>query len=175
MHQLISVFGKDRPGLVAGLTNLLYKHRVNLGDMEMTRLGGIFALLVEFKYPDNEEEPLQESLALFAEKKNLKINTVNAKPYEEQPLSIKPNTIITVYGADKPGIVFKITDILGQNNVNITNLETSLKEKNDLYLLFLEAQRPDEISLEKLKEKLETTAAELQINIKVRQLDAPAL
>ncbi|MFP4687286.1 MAG: glycine cleavage system protein R [bacterium] len=175
MHQLMSIFGKDRAGLVAGMTRLLYEHRANLGDLEMTRLGGIFALLVEFQLPKEQVKKLERAIKNFARDEDLKINLVDASPYEDSTTNIPPNTIISIYGADRPGIVCRVTELLAERDINISNLETNLDDRDNLYLMILEAQKPDNFSLSVLDNKLQQIAKELGISIKVRPLDPPRL
>ena len=43
---LLTAFGKDRPGIVSGVTQVLFEQRGNLEDTTMTRLGGEFCMMV---------------------------------------------------------------------------------------------------------------------------------
>ena len=44
----MSAIGKDRPGIVADLAELIFEHGCNLEDSSMTILGGEFAVLLLF-------------------------------------------------------------------------------------------------------------------------------
>ncbi|MGM0381608.1 MAG: glycine cleavage system protein R [bacterium] len=175
IRYLISVFGRDRPGLVAGLTEILYNYGANLGDVEMTRLGGAFALILEFEDPEGNKKSIDGELAGFSSECSLSYNLVPADPYQDSYQVREADTIITIYGADHPGIVFGITEVLGEKDVNISNLQTSLREEEELYIMVLEAQRPAEVSLDNLEGELERVAGELDVNVTVRELDAPEL
>ena len=48
---IVTVLGKDRPGIVAGATKVLYAIGANLEDSAMTRLAGEFAILLIFSAP----------------------------------------------------------------------------------------------------------------------------
>src|SRR4030067_3820292 len=43
---MVTVVGKDRPGIVAGLTEALYRGGANLGEASMARLGGNFTIML---------------------------------------------------------------------------------------------------------------------------------
>ncbi len=45
---IVTALGKDRPGIVAGITKILYQLGCNLEDSAMTRLGGEFAVMLAF-------------------------------------------------------------------------------------------------------------------------------
>ncbi len=172
---LINAFGRDRPGLVAAITRCLYENQANLGDLQMTRLGGVFALLLEFYLPPENEAGVSSALEAVGEHQSLEINLVPAAPYQSDRGKEKPNHIITLYGADKPGIVYELTRTLGQLDVNIVNLETRLAEEEELYLMVLEVHRPDELSPEKMTEQLKKTAGQIDTHLEIRPFDPPEL
>ena len=43
---MLTVVGRDQPGIVAGLTDALYRTGANLGEASMTRLGGNFTIMM---------------------------------------------------------------------------------------------------------------------------------
>ena len=43
---LLSAIGHDRPGIVSGLSKVLYEHGCNLEESSMTRLAGEFACIL---------------------------------------------------------------------------------------------------------------------------------
>ncbi len=175
IRYLISVFGRDRPGLVAGLTEILYNYGANLGDVEMTRLSGAFALILEFEDTGGNKEKIDRELEELAAEESLSYNLVSAAPYQDDYEEREADTIITIYGADRPGIVLGITEVLGEEDVNISNLETTLREEEGLYIMVLEAQRPAGVDLSYLEDKLDRAAEKLGVNVTVRELDAPEL
>ena len=99
---MVTVVGKDRPGIVAGLTEALYRGGANLGEASMARLGGNFTimLMVQIDAEANELErlmaPLARELAL-----RVHVDAIEGRLHEH----LEPNVRIAVYGADTPGIV----------------------------------------------------------------------
>ncbi|MDR2251278.1 MAG: hypothetical protein LBD98_00320 [Endomicrobium sp.] len=43
--------------------------------------------------------------------------------------------IISIYGSDKTGIVYNISEYLAKNNINITDVQTSLSKSKEKILI----------------------------------------
>ncbi|MEJ7554142.1 MAG: ACT domain-containing protein, partial [Aquificaceae bacterium] len=43
---ILSIFGKDKPGIVASISKALYQMGLNLEDSSMTRLNGEFTIML---------------------------------------------------------------------------------------------------------------------------------
>ena len=56
---IMTAFGKDRPGIVADVTELIYESGCNLEDSHMTRLSDEFAMILLFS---GNAEGLQDRL-----------------------------------------------------------------------------------------------------------------
>lgn len=80
--------------------------------------------------------------------------------------------MISVYGSDKPGIVYQVTRLLSQNNVNIVDLATKLigTEERPVYVMMCEAVLPATLSVEDIRDMLENLREELQVDISVRNV-----
>src|SRR5512144_1513233 len=46
VHYAVTIIGKDRPGIVAGATEVLYRLGCNIEDSSCTMLGGEFAMIL---------------------------------------------------------------------------------------------------------------------------------
>src|SRR5437899_5188362 len=57
----LSAIGKDRPGIVADLAELIFEHGCNLEDSSMTILGGEFAVLLLFTGGNDDLDRLLSS------------------------------------------------------------------------------------------------------------------
>lgn len=61
---LLTAFSKDRPGIVADISQVIYENECNLEDSAMTNLAGEFAILLLFSSLSGENEvALQEKLS----------------------------------------------------------------------------------------------------------------
>ncbi|HIP25005.1 MAG TPA: phosphoserine phosphatase SerB [Archaeoglobus profundus] len=71
---------------------------------------------------------------------------------------------LSVYGLDKPGIIYEISNILAENNVNIIDIEQSVL--HGLFVMFIIGDiEKSKVSFEELKEQLEKKSKELKVNI----------
>jgi glycine cleavage system transcriptional repressor len=78
--------------------------------------------------------------------------------------------LITVYGADQPGIVYRVTKELASRQINILDLNTKLvgSEDEPVYVLLLEAALPDSIAPDEIERLLAGLKKELRVEINVR-------
>jgi len=151
-HYLLTASGRDRPGLVAAVSKVLFREGCNLEDSAMTRLQGEFSILCIFSGTapllklQKGLNGLGRSLGLTVQVKLLKGVETKAPEGKNQPL------LITVYGADHTGLVFQVTDVLAKARVNVTNLSTHRTQgKSPGYILYLEGEAPAKCSLPRLE------------------------
>ncbi|WP_330220596.1 hypothetical protein [Syntrophotalea acetylenica] len=80
--------------------------------------------------------------------------------------------MISVYGSDKPGIVFPVAKALGDRRINITDLNTKLigTADNPVYVMMIEAVLPPGFSFEDLAVLLDKLKKELLVDISLRSI-----
>src|SRR5947199_5670362 len=123
----LSAIGRDRPGIVADLAELIYECDCNLEDSSMTILGTEFAVLLLLSGEGADvERRLSAGCKRLEWEKRL---TVFFRPLDEPPLARPPgrHTVAMaceVDGVDKAGIVARIARTLADHRVNITALKT---------------------------------------------------
>lgn len=176
---IVTVVGKDRPGIVAGVTKILFRLGCNLEDSAMTRLEGEFAIMLIFSGSAKVSEeavrkaftPLERTMRLAVHLKSLsKAETAapskGGKPYR-----------ISVYGADRPGIVFHVSEMLSREGVNILDVHThrSVAGGPSLYLMLLEVEAPAGVTVGRLESRLKVLAKTLGVEVSVRSNDAEVL
>jgi glycine cleavage system transcriptional repressor len=176
---LLTVFGKDRPGMVAGVTQALFDLGGNIEDASMTRLGGEFAMMFVTGVPAHVTlSGLQKKLAGLEKKVGLQLS---AKPITPQLARAakrpEPRYLISVYGTDRPGIVFQLTQALAQRKVSITDLHTQsiAQGGSALYVMLLEVQVPAGLDIDELREELDRLRQSLQVEITLQDIEAVAL
>lgn len=170
MDIVLSMFGADQPGLVAELTRILYEEEANLGDADMTRIDGTFAFILSLSLPSNHQQSLETRLDDLTAGNELVISLTPAGEFESDWGNVEADTIISVYGADKPGIVYRVSDTLANLNINICDLHSSLDESEGLYIMSLEVRRPDNLELGDLRGELTDAGDELDVDVTVRDI-----
>jgi glycine cleavage system transcriptional repressor len=81
-----------------------------------------------------------------------------------------PSHVLTVYGADKPGILFRVTDALAGAGVNITDLNSRLVGASEpVYAVMLELSVPGDAAA--LEATLSQVAAEIGVDLTLHTRD----
>ena len=175
-HFALSAIGRDRPGIVSGVTGTLLEHDVNIEDSQMAILRGHFTMTLVISAPELVDlATLRADLERTRERLGLDAITLS-RVSEAAPEAPGPSHIVTVYGADHPGLVYAVTAALAARGINVTDLETRLVADGDpLYVMMLEVAIPAEIGEDELRALLETVGREQEVEVSVRPLDHVAL
>ncbi len=125
---IVSAYGKDRPGIVADVTRILYEYGCNLEDTRMANLSGDFSLMILFSAPDNNdiETKLFEAYTRLESEKGISAHIRPASPPKDAPVESHTTYILKVEGLDHTGIVYRISRDLADRKINIANLDSSL-------------------------------------------------
>lgn len=177
-YLLITASGKDRPGLVAGVTEALWKSGCNLEDSSMTRLRGEFAIILLARHPDESIEPLRDRLDAAAETLDLTIGMRELQPHEAHPRPDEGDTYhISVYGTDKSGIVHAISQRLADRNADITDLRTTVAGTTEqpIYVMQIEALAAPGEDPEAFTDDIVSTAHAMGVDVNVERLEPLAL
>jgi glycine cleavage system transcriptional repressor len=172
--------GRDRVGIVAELAEILFEMGCNLLDSSMTLLRGEFAIILMIKQPDNQSlDELKNKLSAVESRLGLTIHARELSDEESAESEDEGDAyIISVYGADKPGIVSGITRDLADLGANITDVETKHTGERDgatVFLMVLEVSIPDKCSEFKLRSALDEASKRLNVNVSVQSLDVVQL
>jgi glycine cleavage system transcriptional repressor len=136
----VTAIGRDRPGIVAAVSRALLDLEGNIEDSQMSILRGHFAVMLIVSVPEQiSAERLADHLGPVREELGLEAITCN--PIDELDAVMDPAShVVTVYGADHPGIVNAISHALAELGVNITDLEARLTGSGDnpLYTMVIE-------------------------------------
>lgn len=167
----ITVLGHDRPGIIAETTSRLADLGLNLEDSSMTRLRGHFAMTLVCAGAASLAE-IETGLAALAADGTLTV-TVREVPEEEPGAPAGYPWVLTVHGADRPGIVSSIVAEVARVGGNITDLTTRLV--GNLYLLVAEIDLPADVDVPALDRAITDVAATLGVGATLRGAEADDL
>lgn len=174
----LTAVGRDRPGIVAGVSRVLFEHGCNLEDSSMTILEGEFAMILIVAVPDAARvERLRADLDAVATELNLVLNLrdLPEPPPGNPPEPARP-CILTVYGADQPGIVYRVTRLLADRAVNVTDVKTRVVDAGrPVYIMQLEVELPPGLEEAGLEGSLRSLGGELQVDVTLRALETAHL
>lgn len=172
----VTAIGRDRPGIVAAISRVLLDLDGNIEDSQMSILRGHFAVMLIVRVPDGTAED-ELAAGLGSVRDELGLEALTFSPVDE--LTARPTAashVLSVYGADHPGIVAGMSAVLAELGVNITDLETRLAGSPEapLYVMLMEVALGD-TSAEEVEAALRKAADEAQVEVTLRELEAEAL
>jgi glycine cleavage system transcriptional repressor len=178
-HFAVSAIGRDRPGIVAAVTEVLLAHALNIEDSQATILRGHFTMMLVVAAPaDADVDALRRDLDAVRERLELEALALGELTELDPASEAAPSHIVTVYGADHPGIVHSVTATLAERRVDVTDMTTRLAgegEGEPLYALMMELALPDGADAGELAEALERVAAQQGVDVSLRPLEQDTL
>jgi glycine cleavage system regulatory protein len=137
---VLTVIGPDRPGLVELLARTVAEHEANWLESRMSHLEGQFAGLLRVSVASDRTAALSKALAEL-EALGLRVMTRTSEgpslPPSHRSLRLE------LVGQDRPGIIRDLSRALAARRVNV----------------------PRDVSLDELRETLETIANELMVDL----------
>lgn len=168
----VTVVGIDRPGIVSAISKVLFERGCNLEDVSSTILRGHFSMMLLVHVPGTvDAETLEADLAAAGRGLGL---TVTVRPVEETASEVPaPTHMVSVYGADKPGIVFKVAEKLASIGANITDLTSRVLGEGSapIYAVMLEVVFPEGSD----PDAILTLRDELDVDVSVHPVEADLL
>lgn len=174
--------GRDRIGIVAELAQVLYERGCNLLDSSMTLLRGEFALILMVELAAGESvDKLSQELGSLRNKLGMLIHVRELTDEELRESQAEVNSyIVSVYGADRPGIVAGITRKLAETGLNITDVQTKSVDGRDhgggsVFVMILEITAPLKVNAQEVESALKQIGGQLGVDVSVQALDVVEL
>jgi glycine cleavage system regulatory protein len=170
---VMTVIGKDRPGLVESVASLVAQHGGNWLESRMCRLGGEFAGLLRIHVGSEQEAALLQALqALQGQGLTVVVHPDRA----HAPAAQDRLANLEIVGQDRPGIVRQIASALARQSVNVEELATECGSAPMSGETLFKAQAklliPESCKLSSLRQELEKIAADLVVDITLNELPA---
>jgi glycine cleavage system transcriptional repressor len=168
---ILSVLGRDRPGIVATVSKIIFEQNCNIENISQTILQseftGIFIVcLPEDLSVETLQNCLRKQLALLDF--HVQIKPVQPPKSFSAPGGIEPY-VITTKGPDRKGLVAGITEIIAKYDANITNLQAVFKggdEPGDnimIYEIDVPAKTDQKAFDSELRERAKTLSLDISI------------
>ena len=170
----MTAFGKDRPGIVADVTEILFENGCNLEDTSMTLLASEFTLILLFTAESADvAEPVARACRRLEQEKGISAFLRPLEPQEAVPANGFATRSIHVEGLDQSGIVFKVSRCLSDNRVNIVDLKSKIKASPEsgtaMYVMDILVQVPDGTDMLDLESRLSEVADDLNVDITISE------
>lgn len=170
---LLTAFSKDRPGIVADLSQVIYENGYNLEESSMTNLAGEFAILLLLSTSEQNGVDAQEKLSSECRRlEREKGITAFIRPVSQETPKQKTDIVtktIHVEGLDQAGIVYKVSKFLADNGINIStlNTETRLSPQSGaaMYVMKIVVEIPAQLSLQTVEDGLGQIGDQLNVDV----------
>ena len=174
---IITAVGADRPGMAHAVAAVLAHLGCSIEDTTMTRLSGEFAMILIVSPPlgvtlqtiEQCLSPLKVSHGLFINCKDIDEDVAIAR--QTEPAKSPSRYILSVYGLDKPGLLARISEVLAQHGVNITDVQTRVASAGKVYVMVFEIEVPLDLATAALSGALELAGQEISVQISLHPLD----
>jgi len=167
---LFAIIGRDRPGLVELMSDIVNAHEGNWLDSRMASLAEHFVGVARVTIPEKNAQGFAAALhKLEATGLRVMLEPANnaAKTRSERKLTIQ------LMGHDRSGIVREISRVLNKHGVNISELNTAAKggpmSGETIFRANAELDLPPGLSLDKLKNDLEALSQEIMVDLDVSE------
>jgi glycine cleavage system transcriptional repressor len=168
---IVSVLGLDRPGIIAAVSEVLFRNKYNLEDVSQTILQTEFAGVFIASRPDSPEigelgHRLREKIAPMGLSFLLQeMETGEAWRFpESEPF------VITAMGPDRPGLVSGITGLLARFDINISNLKAVFRggdNPNENTMIY-EVDIPVSVDKTSFREALYERGREMRLEVSLQ-------
>ena len=167
---IMTAFGKDRTGIVADVTRLLFDSDCNLEDTSMSMLADEFTLNLLFSCT---EPGIEDSLT--KECRRLEIDkgiSAFVRPLKDQQRKAQKGfktCTLHIEGLDQAGIVYKTSQFLADHQLNILQLNSTAMSSPEsgatIYSMDIHIQVPEETSLDQIEDELTEVSDQLHVDI----------
>lgn len=164
---VLTVIGKDRPGLVEAISQVVSDHEANWEASHMARIGGRFAGILQVVVPQDKAAPLAASLEKLgpAGLRVIVEDSVDAAEPQGQAYWIE------LIGSDQPNIVRDISQALASREVTVLEVTSEVSDApvagGRLFKLQASIRCPESLSDNDLRESLEELANSLMVDIRI--------
>lgn len=173
---MITAAGPDRPGIVSGITQALHQTGCNIEDSSMTLLRGEFAMMIIVRLPlkggmaavKARLKKVQQRLGL-----SLLMRPLSAQEASRSAGRAGRVYMLSVYGADQPGIVYRVSRLLSSKSVNITDMNTRVvgSSAKPIYVMLLELELPPGVKVPSLRAELRKLKKALSVDIDLHPVE----
>lgn len=165
---VITVLANDRPGIVKTLSEALVSHNASWVDSRMANMADKFAGLVRVSVANEQLQPLKDTLQAIHDADN-HIHIMMDDGIDDSASNTENDLSVEVIGADRPGIIDDVTNVLLKLRVNIKELQSEQREASMssemLFWAKLQLGLPQGVSNQDVQSELEALSDHLMVDI----------
>ena len=163
---MVAAIGDDRPGVVAALSGVLVEQGCNLSDAQMAVLQGNASMMLVVDCPASlPAEELQASLAAGIEGLGHDV-WVRSDSDDAEFAGPEDVWVVSVHGADRPGVVYEVSQLLADEGVNVVDLKCRLSGR--LASLTMQVDVPKGVDGDYVAHRLDRLGEQLGLSCSMR-------
>lgn len=177
----ITGMGADRPGMVAAITDVIFKYDGNIEESSMTILSGQFTFIVIATFAENVDiEAIKQTYQSVHAEKGCTVFVQQIDDNEtrpDMPVFEDMPYMISIAGDDRTGITAYFTKVLAMHNASITDLnaKTIEGENGPAYVLMIECLLPKQVNRSQFEQDLAKQGEALNVEVTYHPLELVAL
>lgn len=168
---VLSVIGKDKPGILAHISTCLFRYGCNIEDVSQTILQTEFASIFIVMNPEGHAldeigQTLNTALGGLGLSAHLRPMTVTG----QTSIAASQPFVITTRGVDKPGTISAVTTAIASLNCNVVNFRAIIttEGKVDEMIMIFEVDLPMNVDHRRLRQVMQSTCAEFGLDVSVQ-------
>jgi len=173
-YYLLTAGGVDSKGIVFDLTRLLTTFAFNIEDSSMVMLRRTFSVIVLLSREDPELPRVFDArLRRFGDKFGMSVDFRRITRKEMAEYDVKGKRyMISISGADRPGIVKSITEAIVKKGGNIIDLETKSSQRSTppAYYMLLEVDVPARVKETAFRQALVRSGKRTGVHVSVTRV-----
>ena len=167
---ILTLIGRDRPGLVDSVAAVVRQHQGNWVESRMAHLAGHFAGIVRVEVAEDRAENLLTQLQGLQAQGLSIVAKRDASPSIDSQVRL---VWLELVGNDRPGIVSEVSHVLAQHQVNVEEFSTERQGAPNsgaaLFRATAALRLPAQLSVAALQVALEEIAVDLMVDIQIGQ------
>lgn len=169
---IVTVLGKDRPGIIALVSGILFDLDCNLENVHQMIMQNEFAGFFLVELPDSLSlASLEKTLSKQIRNQGLHVHVNRLNP--DTPAQNHPSMetfLVTTIGPDQKGLVARISKVMADFNANITNLKAVFKGGSDPLsnIMSYQIDIHEDIDQKGLFSALQDAGSELGLDVRIQ-------
>jgi glycine cleavage system transcriptional repressor len=164
---VINVVTRDQVGIIAKVSDALFQLDGNLEALSQTVVWGWFTMIICGEFP--ERVSAEEIKDAVEQAGNYRAIVLPHEGLRGGELLEGEPFIVTVKGADKPGIVRRLTRCFSEKGINIEDVWFEVRKGQ--FIVIFHVTLPDVVDPGDVRYELECAAAELDVSLVLRHQD----
>ena len=167
---MVTVSGRDRPGITAKLTQVLAEHQVEIVDIEQASLQNLLGLyfLLDLSSSGDSQDTVIKDLLFEASQMNLTLQFRLFGPEEVETVNQRNLFVLTHFGGTEA--MAALSRVLAEEKVNIETISTA--DHHGARSMEMVINANDALSLGRLKERIMRESRNLGIDLALQKMEA---